>query len=109
MACESEGLHDLFLQTEDFTVIRHVVHETDAVTAGVVRAFPAELSPSEFVMLDIVDLDHVRAPVVVATLAERPIPAAAAAFISEVTGEILRLREALDGVRVRRLAGANPV
>ncbi|WP_439639445.1 LysR family transcriptional regulator [Nevskia sp.] len=105
---ESEGLHDLFLQTEDFTVIRHIVHETDAITAGVVRAFPAELSPSEFAMLDIVDLDHVRAPVMVATLAERPIPAAAAAFISEVTDEILRLRAALDGVRARRLAGTEP-
>lgn len=104
---DSETLHDLYLQTEDFTVIRHVVHETDAITAGVIRAFPAELSPSEFVMLDIVDLDHVKAPVVVATLAERPIPAAAAAFIAEVTDEIKRLRTALQGVRASRAAGAN--
>lgn len=105
---DSEALHDLFLQTEDFTVIRHIVHETDAITAGVIRAFPAELSPSEFAMLDIVDLAHVRAPVVVATLAERPIPAAAAAFISEVVGEIERLRVALQAVRASREAGANP-
>ena len=105
---DSEALHDLFLQTEDFTVIRHIVHETDAITAGVIRAFPAELSPSEFAMLDIVDLAHVRAPVVVATLAERPIPAAAAVFISEVVGEIERLRVALQAVRASREAGAKP-
>ncbi len=99
---DSEELHDLFLQTEDFTVIRHIVHETDAVTAGVIRTFPAELSPSEFVMLDIADLAHVRAPVVVATLAERPIPAAAAAFISQVVEEIDQLRNALQQVRAGR-------
>ncbi|MGQ0620614.1 MAG: LysR family transcriptional regulator [Panacagrimonas sp.] len=90
----SEELHDLFLQAEDFTVIRHIVHQTDAITAGVIRAFPPELSPAEFAMLDIADLAHVRAPVIVATLAERPIPAAAAAFIDEVVAEIEHIREA---------------
>ena len=44
---------------------------------------------------------------VVATLAERPIPAAAAAFIAEVTDEIERLRTALQGVRASRVAGAD--
>lgn len=90
----SEELHDLFLQAEDFTVIRHIVHQTDAITAGVIRAFPAELSPMEFAMLDIADLAHVRAPVIVATLAARPTPAAAAAFIDEVVVEVERIREA---------------
>ena len=88
----SEELHDLFLQAEDFTVIRHIVHETDAITAGVTRAFPSELSTAEFAMLDIEDLGHVRAPVIVATLAGRPVPSAAAAFISEVIQEIERIR-----------------
>lgn len=84
----SEELHDLFLQAEDFTVIRHIIHQTDAITAGVTRAFPKELSPTEFAMLDIADLAHVRAPVIVATLAGRSIPAAMAAFIVEVVTEI---------------------
>lgn len=89
----SEELHDLFLQAEDFTVIRHIVHETDALTAGVTRAFPRELSPSEFAMLDIADLAHVRAPVIVGTLAERAVPAATAAFIVEVVAEIERIQQ----------------
>ena len=89
----SEELHELFLQSEDFTVIRHIVHETDAVTAGVIRAFPAELSPEAFVMLDIADLAHVRSPVMIATLAARPIPAAAAAVIAEVEDEIRRIQQ----------------
>jgi DNA-binding transcriptional LysR family regulator len=90
----SEELHDLFLQAEDFTVIRHIIHETDAITAGVTRSFPAELSPQEFAMLDIADLSHVQAPVIVATLAGRPLPVAAAAFIDEVVAEIRRLQQA---------------
>ncbi len=90
----SEELHDLFLQAEDFTVIRHIVHQTDAITAGVTRAFPKELSPAEFAMLDIADLAHVRAPVIVATLAGRSIPAAMAAFIVEVVAEIERIQQA---------------
>lgn len=89
----SEELHDLFLQAEDLTVIRHIVHSTDAITASVIRSFPEELSPRDFAMLDIADLAHVRAPVIVATLAERPIPAATAAFIAEVITEIERLHE----------------
>jgi DNA-binding transcriptional LysR family regulator len=88
----SEELHDLYLQAEDFTVIRHIVHQTDAITAGVIGVFPAELSPEEFVMLHISDLSHVRAPVVVATLAGRQIPAAAAAFIDQVTAVVEHLR-----------------
>jgi len=88
----SEELHDLFLQAEDFTVIRHIVHQTDAITAGVTWAFPRELSTTEFAMLDIADLSHVRAPVIVATLAGRPVPAATAAFIEEVVAEIEHLR-----------------
>lgn len=95
----SEELHDLFLQAEDFTVIRHIVHETDALTAGVTRAFPRELSPTEFAMLDIADLAHVRAPVIVATLAERSIPAATAAFIVEVVAEIERIQKMAVPVR----------
>lgn len=90
----SEELHDLYLQAEDFTVIRHIVHETDAITAGVTRAFPSELSPAEFAMLDIADLAHVRAPVIVATLAGRPLPVAATAFIDAVVTEIGRLQAA---------------
>lgn len=100
----SEELHDLFLQAEDFTVIRHVVHETDALTAGVIHAFPSELSHTEFAMLDIADLAHVRAPVIVATLAARPIPAAAAAFIEEVVAEIERIRE--TAVPIKQASGA---
>ena len=88
----SEELHDLFLQAEDFTVIRHIVHQTDAITAGVIRAFPPELSPDEFSMLDIADLSHVRAPVIVATLAARPVPAAATAFIEQVVAAIQDIR-----------------
>jgi len=88
----SEELHDLFLQAEDFTVIRHIVHNTDAITAGVVHVFPPELSTQEFTMLDIADLAHVHAPVIVATLRGRPVPAAAAAFIGEVIVEIQRIR-----------------
>lgn len=89
----TEELHGLFLQAEDFTVIRHIVHETDAITAGVTRAFPSALSPADFAMLDIADLSHVRAPVIVATLRGRPVPAAAAAFIDEVVVEIERIRK----------------
>ena len=88
----SEELHDLFLQAEDFTVIRHIVHQTDAITAGVIGVFPAELSRDEFAMLDIADLAHVRAPVIVATLSGRPIPAATAAFIEQITAEIEQIR-----------------
>lgn len=88
----SEELHDLFLQAEDFTVIRHIVHETDAITAGVTRAFPSELSPAEFAMLDIADLAQVPAPVIVATLGGRPLPRAASAFIDEAVAEIGRLQ-----------------
>ena len=88
----SEELHDLFLQAEDFSVIHHIVRETDAITAGVTRVFPAVLSHEEFAMLDIADLAPVGAPVIVATLASRPVPAAAAAFIAEVVAEIEHLR-----------------
>lgn len=100
----SEELHDLYLQAEDFTVIRHIVHQTDAITAGVIGVFPAELSPEEFEMLHIADLSHVRAPVIVATLSGRPIPAAAAAFIDQVIAvvEQLRVSTAAPAARARR-------
>jgi hypothetical protein len=87
----SEDLHDLFLQSDDFTVIRHVVRETDAITAGVTGWFPPELSRSEFAILDIADLAHIRSPVIVATLSERPV---SAAFMEEVIAEIQRISEA---------------
>ena len=90
----SEDLHDLFLQSDDFTVIRHVVRETDAITAGVTGWFPPELSRSEFAILDIADLAHIRSPVIVATLADRPVSVAAAAFMDEVIAEIQRISEA---------------
>ena len=93
----SEDLHDLFLRAEDLTVIRRIVRETDAITASVIKVFPPELSPTDFAMLDIEDLSHVKSPGVIATLAGRPIPVAAVAFIDEVVAEIsdlqLRLRE----------------
>jgi DNA-binding transcriptional LysR family regulator len=84
----SEDLHDLFLRAEDLTVIRHIVRETDAVTATVSSRFPPELSREDFAMLDIADLSHVASPGVIATLAGRPIPVAASAFIDEVVAEI---------------------
>lgn len=100
----SEELHDLFLQAEDFTVIRHIVHQTDAITAGVIGVFPAELSRDEFAMLDIADLSHVRAPVIVATLSGRPIPAATAAFIEQITAEIEHIRISIQPPRKSRRA-----
>ncbi|TDU31448.1 DNA-binding transcriptional LysR family regulator [Panacagrimonas perspica] len=100
----SEELHDLFLQAEDFTVIRHIVHQTDAITAGVIGVFPAELSRDEFAMLDIADLSHVRAPVIVATLSGRPIPAATAAFIEQIVEEIERIRISILPPRKSRRA-----
>lgn len=98
----SEELHDLFLQAEDFTVIRHIVHQTDAITAGVIGVFPAELSRDEFAMLDIADLSHVRAPVIVATLSGRPIPAATAAFIEQIAAEIEQIRISIQPAKKSR-------
>lgn len=98
----SEELHDLFLQAEDFTVIRHIVHQTDAITAGVIGVFPAELSRDEFAMLDIADLSHVRAPVIVATLSGRPIPAATAAFIEQIAAEIEQIRVSIQPAKKSR-------
>jgi hypothetical protein len=100
----SEELHDLYLQAEDFTGIRHIVHETDPITAGVIGVFPAELSPEQFTMLHIADLSHVRAPVIVATRRGRPIPAAAAAFITQVTTVVEHLRVSTGKKKTRRRA-----
>lgn len=88
----SEDLHDLFLRAEDLTVIRRIVRETDAITASVIKVFPPELSSTDFAMLDIEDLSHVKSPGVIATLAGRPIPVAAVAFIDEVVAEISNLQ-----------------
>jgi DNA-binding transcriptional LysR family regulator len=87
----SEELHDLFLRAEDLTVIRRIVRETDAVTASLVNTFPSDLSPTDFAMLDIVDLSHIASPGIIATLSDRPIPGAAQGFIDEVLVEIENL------------------
>lgn len=97
----SEDLHDLFLRAEDITVIRHIVRETDAVTASVINSFPAELSPRDFAILDIADLSHIASPGVIATLADRPIPGAAQGFIDEVLIEIDSLRARLRSPAAR--------
>ena len=92
----SEDLHALFLQSDDWSVIRHIVKETDAVTAGVTRAFPPGLSRTDFTMIDIADLSHVRAPVMIATLADRPPPPAMNALVEEVVADIRRLAPGTD-------------
>lgn len=91
----SEEIHDLFLQAEDLTVIRRIVRETDAVTASVINTFPSELSSQDFTMLDIADLANVASPGIIATLVDRPIPAAAQGFIDEVLVEIQTLKSQL--------------
>lgn len=101
----SEALHDLFLRAEDLTVIRRIVRETDAITASVINTFPPELSPADFAMIDIADLAHVASPGVIATLAGRPIPVAAVAFIDEVVAEIADLRLRLRKLPAGRRSG----
>ena len=91
----SEELHDLFLRAEDLTVIRRIVRETDAVTASLVNAFPADLSPDDFAMLEIVDLSHIASPGIIATLSDRAIPLAAQGFIDEILAEIESLHARL--------------
>jgi hypothetical protein len=87
----SEELHDLFLRADDLTVIRRIVRETDAVTASLINTLPADLSPREYVVLDIADLSHIASPGVIATLSDRPIPRAAQGFIDEILVEIKSL------------------
>jgi DNA-binding transcriptional LysR family regulator len=104
----SEELHDLFLRAEDLTVIRRIVRATDAVTASVINTFPAELSPRDFAMLDIADLSHIASPGVIATLADRPVPAAAKGFIDEVLIEIDSLRAKLRNPSARPIRARVP-
>lgn len=91
----SEELHDLFLRSEDLTVIRRIVRETDAVTASLVNTFPADLSPTDFAMLDIADLSHIASPGIIATRSDRPIAGATQGFIDEVLREIESLNARL--------------
>ncbi|MDP5071890.1 MAG: LysR family transcriptional regulator [Congregibacter sp.] len=91
----SEELHDLFLRADDLTVIRRIVRETDAVTASLVNSFPVDLSPQDFAMLPIEDLSHIASPGIIATLSDRPVPAAAQGFIDEVELEIQQLNARL--------------
>lgn len=92
----SEEIHDLFLRADDLTVIRRIVRETDAVTASLINTLPADLSPRDFVMLDIADLSHIASPGVIATLSDRPIPRAAQGFIDEILVEIESLNTQLE-------------
>jgi hypothetical protein len=71
------------------------VRETDAVTASLVNTFPADLSPTDFAMLDIADLSHIASPGIIATRSDRPIAGATQGFIDEVLREIESLNARL--------------
>jgi len=76
-----------YLLTTDFSVVRRVVGQSDALAATLPRAFAQELATRKFVRLPILEFNF-PIPLVIASVARQSLSPAARALLAEIRTEI---------------------